>query len=535
MAKDELFQTGDQQGIWQKYCGFLDLSLAEFMEIMEIQEQLLMDQIDLVYDSPLARKFLPKKPKDESEFRRLVPLTTYEDYAPYLGNCQEDVLAGKPNYWAHTSGRGGNFKWAPFARRADEIVCRNMIGAWILASAKQKGEVNVQPGGRMLFNLPGRPYFSGYLAFSLSQRISFPIIPPLEEAEGMEFKERIEKGFEIALRTGVDFLASMSSVLIKIGEDFSERSGNMKFSRSMLHPFILFRLLRALLRCKLVEKRGLLPKDLWPVKAVFAWGTDTSIYREQISYYWGKMPYEIYGATESGVIAMQSWTKKWMTFLADTVFLEFIPEAEWLKSKEDKEYQPTTVLLNEVEEGKIYEIVVTDFYGMPFLRYRLGDLIKIVALRDDETGINLPQMVFQARADDIIDIAGFTRLDEKTVWQAIVNTGIRYEDWAMRKEYEQDKPVLYLYIELKKNMEAKEVERLIHEQLKAINRDYKDLVSMLETKPLRVKLLSKGTFQRYLEEKQRAGVDLAHLKPPHMNASDTLIGELVLLSAKEQV
>jgi phenylacetate-coenzyme A ligase PaaK-like adenylate-forming protein len=224
-----------------------------------------------------------------------------------------------------------------------------------------------------------------------------------------------------------------------------------------------------------------------------------------------------------------------MTFLADTVFLEFIPEAEWLKSKEDKEYQPTTVLLNEVEEGKIYEIVVTDFYGMPFLRYRLGDLIKIVALRDDETGINLPQMVFQARADDIIDIAGFTRLDEKTVWQAIVNTGIRYEDWAMRKEYEQDKPVLYLYIELKKNMEAKEVERLIHEQLKAINRDYKDLVSMLETKPLRVKLLSKGTFQRYLEEKQRAGVDLAHLKPPHMNASDTLIGELVLLSAKEQV
>lgn len=75
MAKDELFQTGDQQGIWQKYCGFLDLSLAEFMEI---QEQLLMDQIDLVYDSPLARKFLPKKPKDESEFRRLVPLTTLE-------------------------------------------------------------------------------------------------------------------------------------------------------------------------------------------------------------------------------------------------------------------------------------------------------------------------------------------------------------------------------------------------------------------------------------------------------------------------
>jgi len=531
LPEDKFFHSRDKSKIWQRHCGFLDLSLREFMEI---QEHLLLDEIEMVTQSPLGKKIMKgANPKSAEEFRQLVPLTTYDDYAPYIGNCQEDALAEKPCYWAHTSGKGGNFKWVPFASRADEVICRNMIGAWILASAKQKGEVNVQPGGKMLFNLPGRPYFSGCLAFSVSQRISFPTIPPLEEAEGMEFKERIEKGFEIALRTGVDFLASMSSVLIKIGEDFSERSGNMKFSRSMLHPVVLFRLLRAWLRCKIIERRELLPKDLWPVKAIFAWGTDTSIYREQILHYWGGMPYEIYGATEASVIAMQSWTKKWMTFLADSVFLEFIPEAEWLKSRGDKEYQPTTVLLNEVEEGGIYEIVITNFYGMPFLRYRLGDLIKIVALGDDET--NLPQMVFQARADDIIDIAGFTRLDEKTVWQAIVDTGIRYEDWTMRKEYDQDKPMLRLYIELKENRKAKEVERLVHQQLKAISQDYKNLVSMLEIQPLRVKLLSEGTFQRYLEEKQRAGVDLAHLKPPHMNASDTLIGELILLSAKEQV
>ncbi|MCJ7654030.1 MAG: hypothetical protein MUO97_01810 [Dehalococcoidia bacterium] len=51
ITKDELFKTGDKERIWQKYCGFLDLSLTEFMEI---QEQLLMEQIDLVYDSPLA-------------------------------------------------------------------------------------------------------------------------------------------------------------------------------------------------------------------------------------------------------------------------------------------------------------------------------------------------------------------------------------------------------------------------------------------------------------------------------------------------
>jgi hypothetical protein len=531
MLEGKFFQTSDKKRIWQRYCGFLELSLEEFIEI---QQSLLLEQIELIVDSPLGKRIMKgARPRSLEEFRRLAPLTTYDDYVPYIGNCQEDALAKKPYYWARTSGRGGSIKWVPLADRADEIACRNMIGARVLAPARHRGEMNVPPGGTMLFNLPGRPYLSGCLAFSVSRRIPFRTIPPLEEAEGMEFKEKLEKGFNIALRSRVDYLASLSSILVKIGEDFSERTRRMKPSSSMLHPVVLFRLLRALLRCKLIEKRALLPKDLWPVKAIFAWGVDTHIYREQIFYYWGRIPYEIYGATEASVIAMQSWTKKWMTFLADSVFLEFIPESEWLKSKEDEKYQPSTVLLNEVEEGGIYEIVITNFYGMPFLRYRLGDLIKIVALRDDEAGINLPQMVFQARADDIIDIAGFTRIDEKTVWQAIVSTGVKYEDWTLRKEYKQDKPVLHLYIELKESREVKEVERLVHEQLEAISQDYKNLINMLEIKPLRVTLLSRGTSQRYLEEKRRTRADLAHLKPPHMNASDKIIGELVRLSAKE--
>jgi hypothetical protein len=45
--------------ILQKYCGFLDLSLAEFMEI---QEQILIEQMELVYDSPLGKKSMPRKP-----------------------------------------------------------------------------------------------------------------------------------------------------------------------------------------------------------------------------------------------------------------------------------------------------------------------------------------------------------------------------------------------------------------------------------------------------------------------------------------
>lgn len=81
MDSNKLFQTEDRERIWRKYCGFLDLSLDEFMDI---QEQLLMEQIELVYNSPITKDLMPKKPKDISEFRQLVPLTTYDDYAGYL-------------------------------------------------------------------------------------------------------------------------------------------------------------------------------------------------------------------------------------------------------------------------------------------------------------------------------------------------------------------------------------------------------------------------------------------------------------------
>jgi len=157
----------------------------------------------------------------------------------------------------------------------------------------------------------------------------------------------------------------------------------------------------------------------------------------------------------------------------------------------------------------------------------LGDLIKIVALEDEEAGIKLPQMVFESRADDIIDIANFPRLDEKTIWQAIANTKMKYEDWSARKEYEQNDPILRLYIELREDIEAAEVEMLIHRELLSINPDYRDLENMVGIRPLRVTFLPAGSFTRYYEEKKASGASLVQLKPPHMNAPDTVIKDLL--------
>ncbi|MDP2951986.1 MAG: GH3 auxin-responsive promoter family protein, partial [Chloroflexota bacterium] len=96
-SESSFFRTQDARSLWQRYCGFLDLTLEEFLQI---QEHLLREQIDLVADSALGEKLLQgQRPATVEEFRRSVPLTTYRDYAPYLDAKQEDCLADMDPYW----------------------------------------------------------------------------------------------------------------------------------------------------------------------------------------------------------------------------------------------------------------------------------------------------------------------------------------------------------------------------------------------------------------------------------------------------
>jgi len=323
----------------------------------------------------------------------------------------------------------------------------------------------------------------------------------------------------------------MTSVLVKMGNDFNNHSKNSKLSKHLLHPNVLYRCGRALLQSKL-EKRSILPKDLWPVKAVIGWSIDTNIYRELVYKYWGRYPYEFHACTEAGIIALQSWNKRDLTFIPHSNFFEFIPEIEWLENKRNSSHQPHTVLLSEVRPGERYELVITSFYRMPFVRYRLGHLIRITSLEDEEAQIYLPQMVFEARADDLIDIAGFTRISEKTVARAIANAGLNFEEWLIRKEINHGKPTLHLYTELDNEHNPTEIASIVHEELKNIDYSYYDLNSMMDIHPLEVTLLRPGTFRDYYEEKKKAGAELSQRKPPRVNAPDQIIREILYLSSK---
>jgi hypothetical protein len=478
------FTELSNEEIWQRYCGFLDLTIDEFMET---QEHLLMEQLEIVLDSSLGKKLMgDKKPKSLEEFRHVVPLSTYNDYTPYLNKHNDGLLAVEPAYWIHTSWTKGAYKLVPWTPHFDEVCCGDIITAFILASCSKKGEVNLRPNDKVLLTLPPRPFASASLASSMVQRTSLRPILPMNEAEDVTLDKKIEKEFHQALVKDINYVICMSSILSHTTKEYTRLSSMIKPSWRMLfnlHRKVLIRLLGAYITGK--GQNGLSPKDLWSPKAIISWGTDTSMYQEQLSEQWGKPLYQFYACSEAGFLATQSWNHSGLIFFPDSAFLEFLPQ--------DSAGSEETLLLNELEMGKQYELVITSFYGMPFIRYRVGDLIKVVSLADEDTGIRLPHISIGGRIDQIVDLFSIARLDEATISQAIDDLDAECKGWVARKEYDDGKPILHLYIELKGNTD--DLSHKIHRRLRAIDRHYREAVHTMKVNPIKVTCLAKGSFK----------------------------------------
>ena len=91
--------------LWQEYCGFLELSIQEYMEI---QNRLMLEQMQLWCGSGLGKKLLGGRiPKTVSEFRSTLRLTDYADYADVLLAKDAAALPAEPIIWIQTTWEGG--------------------------------------------------------------------------------------------------------------------------------------------------------------------------------------------------------------------------------------------------------------------------------------------------------------------------------------------------------------------------------------------------------------------------------------------
>ncbi len=171
--------------------------------------------------------------------------------------------------------------------------------------------------------------------------------------------------------------------------------------------------------------------------------------------------------------------------------------------------------MNELTPG-IYEFVFSNFYGGALMRYRVGDLLEVTELKDDETGIQLPQFQFYSRADDLIDLGSMARFTETSIWQSIDECGVKYVDWTAAKEQMDGKSVLHLYVEVHPSVEIDhpQIFQKIKQQMIKVHEDLADMEQIFGDDQMKLSLLPTGAFDRYIEM-QRQVCRLSHIKPAH--------------------
>jgi len=320
----ELLREGQTSDLWQKCCGFIDLDVEQFMAI---QNQLLLEQIELLKKCELGQKLMRGfQPSTVDEFRQQVPITTYPDYAPYLPERIESALPEPPMLWQHSSGRSTEYayKWVPVTHRMYRELGDLFMAVVLFASCSEKGEIVVEEHDKFLYGLAPPPYASGSWVQRLIDDGIFQFLPPLEQANNMDFRQRLETGFKMGLSEGIDLMAGISMMLLAVGERLGQGGGLKRAIRLLNQPRLLARLMKATVKSKLA-RRQMLPKDLWSLKGIISVGTDATVFRERIKEMWGRYPLDLYGTTESVVIAMQAWDYGDMTFIPHTNFLEFMP------------------------------------------------------------------------------------------------------------------------------------------------------------------------------------------------------------------
>jgi hypothetical protein len=530
-----LLREGRKDELWQMCCGFLDLSLEQFMTI---QKRLLLEQIGLLKNSELGRRVMRgAMPETVEEFRERVPLTTYDDYLPDLVQMREDVLPAKPALWVHTVGRAGeyNFKWVPLSERFLDEFERVAGGVGLLASCDSEGDFPLIERLKSLPTIGARDYGSGVVGYLMQEALGCDFFPSHCDTRGMTFQERTQAGLEEGLCRGLDAIGGLPSVLVYIGEMLNQGAIRIDSRFLLSHPKACIRFIKGSIKSRLTG-RPLLPKDLWSLKAIVGGGMDSAIFAKKVEELWGRKLLETYGGTEGGVYATQTWDHESMTFVANLNFFEFIPERESFKWQLDHSYQPKTILMDEVKAGEKYELVITNFHGGIITRYRLGDIVKITSLRNERLAIDTPQMVFHSRADDLIDIASLGRVTGRVIGEALENSGISYVDWVARKEVVDDKPVLHFYLELRDGYIASEesLATAIFGQFRKLDRKYRcnfyrligDMEVVLNLKPVKVTLLPQGAFSSYISQQRAEGAALENPRPPYINPSDEVLSLL---------
>lgn len=404
-------------------------------------KQLLYTILNDNSDTEYGKKYHFSDIKDVEEYRKMVPLTTYDDYDSYIErmteNGEENLLTAYPVvYYASTSGTSGSPKKIPVSDRGLDVFRKyaSSVMLSVISEFYNNTKYEDAPTGfRMMMvsfsrnPLPCGVDFGSISAACMTDK-SIELLPYIASTprEVMFCRENADLKYlharyglaqrDIVYFTGayIPALLDMSNYICENWEMLVEDIRKGEINKSVQMPDDLRKTLEASLkpnpeRADELEKefkKGLgknILKRIWPkLSAVSAiWAGNFSSYARKIqdSFTGRSIPfYTMSYASSEGIFAVARHPfDQCYCMIPGSCFFEFIPMDG--KAAETEEDNPRTLLMDELEEGKEYELVITNQSG--FYRYRMGDVIKVIGFYNET-----PMIVFKYRKKNIVSIAG---------------------------------------------------------------------------------------------------------------------------------
>ena len=215
----------------------------------------------------------------------------------------------------------------------------------------------------------------------------------------------------------------------------------------------------------------------------------------------------MYAASEDSVGCALDTEQTAFLLLPDSGFFEFLPIPEECQALPER-----PLLMQELEVGKHYEIIITNLSGL--YRYRLGDVVKVAGFAGQ-----IPYIEFAYRAEYITNLCNIHLTGEElsaAVEQTAAALGAAFGDYCLFPDVAHVPPRLELFFETDRPLSPAELERaeaLFDKALDKCSEGYKLWGTerrVIGTSVLRP--VTPGTHMRYREERIAAGAPFNQLK-----------------------
>lgn len=519
-------------------------------------EKTLFRILRLNCNSEIGIKFNFKDIKSVEGFKKQIPLTEYAYYEKYIermANGERNILISEDiEYFGHTSGTTGKQKLIPVTKNSRKIASKYMAlmtNKFCYDNFKENWNYGK---GLMIADIvmttytkAGIPICSATSGGMNGIRYLLPYLYT-SPVEVMKIKDK-ETALYLHLLFGLlevkllyisgvfisnilDLFRTLESRKHELVRDIRRGYINNNLNidkniREKLNKLLVPNALRAdWLESEFKKGFKGIVRRIWPDLTYIATvtGANFSIYDDKVSYYTDSLPVysTAYAATEAMIGINPYADKIRYIIIPDTAFYEFIPiEGQDAVSKD-------TFCLDELREGKKYEIIITNYAGL--YRYRLGDVIKVVGFYH-----NCPEVEFLYRKNQVLNMVSEKTNEEhltNSIKSTIKKLNLNLVDYTTIPDNSITPGRYIFYFEFKNGIpeyQVKLLEKTLDQEIRNSNLAYDRARYNKRLNMVKVSLLAPNTFNLIKESLYKNGISKNQIKIPRVVVNNSSILNII--------